>query len=427
MTSTVTSSTFAPWEAGNRSVATVIVATDGLEQSDGAVRVALARAAEMGANVEVLAISTPEPIAAPDAPVSLWNEANLLRRTALRESVETQLERVTARERTHPVILLEGHPAYTIARVAIERRAAMVLVGLGRHRVVDRLFSDETALQLARISRVPVLAVPAMASTPPRHAVVAVDFSDLTLRTAQAAVEAVGDAGRVDLLHVMPYIAPDAFSVDERDPYEGWAAEQLEQLEQQLAVPAGITITRAAVRGRPAPELLAYAERTGADLVVAGSHGRGFVARALLGSVTSQLIRASTIGVLTIPRDPLPAASHLNHHADAGTEAALHREWNEQLAGFTARNVGRRTIMEVDDLEIGAQAQEYNYPLISLMYDAHDRRVQISLGDRTANGRHLSRSIGGVNAVTVLTDGRGNDVALRIGHGNSQTLLTFAP
>lgn len=427
MTSTVTSNTYAPWEAGNRSVATIIVATDGLEQSDGAVRIALARAAEMGANTEVLAVSTPEPIAAPDAPASLWNEANLLRRSALRESVEAQLVRVTGRERTHPVILLEGHPAYTIARVAIERRAALVIVGLGRHRVVDRLFSDETALQLARISRVPVLAVPARATAAPHHVAVAVDFSDLTLRTAQAAVEALGDTGRVDLVHVMPYIAPDAFSVDARDPYEGWALEQLELLERELAVPPGITVSRVAVRGRPAPELIAYAERSGADLIAAGSHGRGFVARALLGSVTSQLIRASTVGVLTIPRDPLPSVAPLHQPPDANREAMLHREWNEQLAGFTARNVGRRTILEVDDLEIGAQAQEYNYPLISLMYDAHDRRVQISLGDRTATGRHLSRSIGGVNAVTVLTDGRGNDVALRIGHGASQTLLTFAP
>jgi hypothetical protein len=101
-------------------------------------------------------------------------------------------------------------------------------------------------------------------------------------------------------------------------------------------------------------------------------------------------------------------------------------EWASLLTSFTSRNLGRRTILEVDDLEIGAQAQEYNYPLIAAMYDARDRRLQIMVGDRSATGRHLSRSIGGVAGVDVLTDGQGHDVALRVEHGTSHTLLTFA-
>ena len=44
----------------------------------------------------------------------------------------------------------------------------------------------------------------------------------------------------------------------------------------------------------------------------------------------------------------------------------------------------------------------------------------------TAGGRHLTRSIGDVRAVDVLTDREGHDVALRVQHGTSQTLLTFA-
>lgn len=60
------------------------------------------------------------------------------------------------------------------------------------------------------------------------------------------------------------------------------------------------------------------------------------------------------------------------------------------------------------------------------MYDWRVRRLQLRLGDRTAAGRHLSRSIGGVVRVDVLTDDHGHDVALRLEHGSSQTLLTFA-
>ena len=142
--------------------------------------------------------------------------------------------------------------------------------------------------------------------------------------------------------------------------------------------------------------------------------------------MTSQLLRASTCSLLTVPRDPLPLLASPRD----GSDTALPRrdaEWTAVLTGFTARNLGRRTVLEVDDLEIGAQAQEHNYPLIATVYDARDHRVQIMLGDRTATGRHLSRSIGGVARVDVLTDGAGRDVALHIEHGTSQTLLTFAP
>ena len=102
-------------------------------------------------------------------------------------------------------------------------------------------------------------------------------------------------------------------------------------------------------------------------------------------------------------------------------------EWATALAGFTARNLGRRTVLEVDDLEIGAQAQEYNYPLIAAMYDTREKHLQIMLGDCNASGRHLSRRIGSVGGLDVLTDEHGHDIALRIAHGSSQTLLTFAP
>lgn len=404
--------------------ATVLVATDGTVQSDGALRVAIARADEMGATLEVVAVATAEPLNTPEIPFALWSEANLLRRKALREDVEAQLERVTGRPRAHSVVLLDGNPAFTIAGVAREQHAALVVVGLGRHHVTDRLFSDETALQLARIARVPVLAVPTTARAVPRHAVVAIDFSDLSLRAAQTAVDAVSDEGRVDLVHVMPYVSEDSFTLQAQEPYQSWAEGQLDALADKLTVPAGVNVTRVAVRGRPAPELLDYVGRVHADLVVTGTHGRGFVARTFLGSVTTKLMRAATCCVLTVPRNPLPSVTA--HQDAAQARSRGEQAWTALLEEFTRRNLGRRTILEVDDLEIGAQAQEYNYPLIAAMYDGREHRLQIMLGDRTANGRHLSRNIGGVVGVDVLTDGDGHDVALRLEHGSSQTLLTFA-
>jgi hypothetical protein len=79
----------------------------------------------------------------------------------------------------------------------------------------------------------------------------------------------------------------------------------------------------------------------------------------------------------------------------------------------------------VDDPEIGAQAQEHDYPLLGVAYDHHDRRVEIMLGKFRGVDRHLTRSIGDVHSIDRLRDEHGRDSILRIAHGNGQTMLTF--
>ena len=412
-----------PWP-GMRRPALILIASDGTEHSDGALRVALARAHATGAVVELLTVVRWDPSGSPEE-IGLWREAISERRRAQRAAVEAQLQRVTGAPRTRSVMVLDGHPAYTISRVAIERRAALVVVGLGRHAFSDRLFSDETALQLARISRVPVLAVPQSAIGAGAHAVVAVDFGELADRAAQAAVEAVGDSGTVELVHVGPYMDDSPFSVEEQGPYERWATAELESVRARLVITPGVSVTCTLRRGRPARELLTYAHQRGADFIATGTHGRGFVARTVLGSVATQLIRGAQCAVLSVPRDPLPA---LDPSQNGGLlrGALPTTEWTALLESFSRRNAGRRTILEVDDLELGAQAQEYNYPLLGTRYDERAACVELMLGDTGAAGRHLTRRIGGVSGLDVLSDGKGGDVALRIVHGTSQTLLTFA-
>jgi len=407
----------------DRQPAIVLMATDGTERSDGALQVAAARAKESGATLELMTVIQSEPII--DSEHIYAGDGEGLRRwTVRRMEVERQVARVLGPDAIVSITVLEGNPAFTISRVAIERRAALVVLGLGRHDIAHRIFSDETALQLTRISRVPVLAVPSVAATTPRHAVVAVDFSDVAERAAQAAVAAVGDEGIVELVHVLP--ALDDLSIPNDGAYEVWAMQQLNLVAAKLFTPIGVKVSCAVLRGGAAGQVLDHAAHVGADVIATGTHGRGFVARAILGSVTTKLIRGATCALLTVPRDPLPALvpSAATRIAGQSFEAPL--AWSRLLSEFTKRNAGRRTIIEVDDLDIGAQAQEYNYPLLGTSYSERDGRVDLILGDRFAGGRHLSRSIGSVIAVDVLTDGAGHDIALRVQHGTSQTLLTFA-
>lgn len=408
----------------DRHAAVILMATDGTERSDGALRVAAARAKETGATLELMIVLQSDPIFG--AQDLSFDDHEMLRRWTLsRKAVEGQVERVLGRDAIISITVLSGHPAYTISRVAIERHAALIVVGLGRHHMTQRLLGNETALELARIARVPVLAVPTTSDAVPRHAVVAIDFSDIATRAAQSAADALGEEGRLDLVHVMPPMSEGVLDGEAHETYERWAREQLAIVAGQLVAPSGVTITRVALRGWPAAELLDYTLAVGADMIATGTHGRGFVARAILGSVTTKLMRSTGCMLLTAPRDPLPALAPTAQDAVAGDDYDAPLAWSSLLNDFTRRNAGRRTILEVDDLEIGAQSQEYNYPFLGASYSERDGKLDLMLGDRIAGGRHLARSMGSVVAVDVLTDGAGGDIALRVQHGASQTLVTF--
>jgi nucleotide-binding universal stress UspA family protein len=54
------------------------------------------------------------------------------------------------------------------------------------------------------------------------------------------------------------------------------------------------------LEGGPSHEITAYAKRSGADLIVMGTHGRGGINRILLGSVAERVVRSSPIPVLTV-------------------------------------------------------------------------------------------------------------------------------
>jgi nucleotide-binding universal stress UspA family protein len=50
----------------------------------------------------------------------------------------------------------------------------------------------------------------------------------------------------------------------------------------------------------PAPAIVAYAEETGIDLIVMGTHGRGGLSHFLMGSVAERVVRLAPCPVLTV-------------------------------------------------------------------------------------------------------------------------------
>jgi nucleotide-binding universal stress UspA family protein len=374
--------------------------------------------------LRIVTVVKPMPIVSPEAQLSLSPEVAVSRRAEAKRSVKEQLGRVWDLPLSADVELYDGDPATVIANVAHESNASIIVAGLGRHRVMDRLFGDETALRLIRLAAVPVLAVGAEFTGAPRRIVVAIDFSETSLRAARLALELAAPGATIYLVHVAPR---DATLYD----WNGWgsnykqdAGEALQRMREELRVPHDMTVQRVLLQGDPATELLAFAASVNSDLIATGSHGYGFVARMLIGSVTTRILRCSTCSVLTVPH--AAAMTRLRTVVEPPVINTLDRpEWTTQLDAFTRRNVGRRGVLEVDDPEIGAQAQEHDYPFLGATYDRHDGRVELMLGELGDVQRHLTRSIGSVSGIDVLTNERGRDLALRIAHGAGQTVLTF--
>jgi nucleotide-binding universal stress UspA family protein len=424
--STLLSQADAP-EVGIRALkaSPVIIATDGREQSDPALVTGRLFAGEEDTALRVVTVVRPLPLVSPEVSIPYSVEAETIRRADQKRAVVEQLQRVWGETSRADVEVYDGDAATRIADLTHESNATLIIAGLGRHRVIDRVFGDETALRLIRLAGVPVLAVAPGLTQAPHRIVVAVDFSETSLRAARMAIELASSGAAIYLTHVIPRDATTYDWGGNASSCRDDAGYAMQKIRDQLHVPDDMSVQRILLHGDAATELLAFADSIGADLIATGSHGYGFVTRMLIGSVTTRIIRCATCSVLSVPHRA--AMTRVRSTAEPPVVSALERPaWATDLDDFTKRNIGRRGVLEVDDPEIGAQAQENDYPFLGSVFDPHDQRVELMFGELGDVGRHLTRSIGGVGGIDVLKNDRGRDLALRVVHGAGQTLLTFA-
>jgi len=135
-----------------------------------------------------------------------------------------------------------------------------------------------------------------------RNILVPIDFhvgSSAALDTAAGLATDLG--ARLLLVHVAP-VSHSAFpvivGVDVHRVVEA-ARESLRKVGQPL-VARGLVVDLAVRRGGTAAEIVAFAAESDVDLIVMGTHGRGPVAQAFLGSVAQNVVRTAGCPVLTV-------------------------------------------------------------------------------------------------------------------------------
>ncbi len=137
---------------------------------------------------------------------------------------------------------------------------------------------------------------------------VPVDFSDVTVRVAEAAC-AIADAfhGRIILLHVEEpepdFVGFEAGPQQVRVAVAETAREskkELEALQINLAAGGG-KVSAYHIQGPVVEKILKQAKEHQADLIVIGSHGHGAFYNLLVGSVASGLLKDAKCPILVIP------------------------------------------------------------------------------------------------------------------------------
>ncbi len=139
-----------------------------------------------------------------------------------------------------------------------------------------------------------------------RRILVPVDFSETSDRALDEAIELASKFGAtITVLHayqIPVYGFPDGAFITGADiasQLSSAAQQRLDALVQARRA-KGVELTAVLRSGVPWEEIDAVAKTSGADLIVIGTHGRRGLSRALLGSVAENVIRTTTLPVLTI-------------------------------------------------------------------------------------------------------------------------------
>jgi nucleotide-binding universal stress UspA family protein len=281
----------------------ILLATDGLKDADAAVRITARLSESTRRPVTVVAVLEPPPLVTGEygfvVPVAdVWKD----RRDVLLARVQKQIEAVAGPTRDWPIEILTGQPPSMISRTAELLDAALIVIGLGCHGILDRALGGETALRTLRTARRPVLAVPSTGNVLPSRGILGVDFSAASVAAAQSALTLLPSLTDIELVHVAPrWDLQPAHYAEWRVEYEQRLAPPLGRVIRDIDAPPGVVLTSAIREGNPTRQLLAAAVEYNAAVIIVGSRGLGFVERLLVGSTATGIVRGAQVAVFAYP------------------------------------------------------------------------------------------------------------------------------
>jgi nucleotide-binding universal stress UspA family protein len=187
--------------------------------------------------------------------------------------------------------------------------ADLIVIGPNRRRLRD-IFIGTTAERLVQQSDFPLLVAVESPTADYRKTLLAIDFDEASRSVGRKAL-AMGIFDHTDVVVMHAFDAPaqgmmrrammHSEEIDDYIESEGSvAADRLEQLRDELGLPR-TEHSVVALTGGPARTILQSAQSEGCDLILLGATQRRGLERALVGSVTADVIRDAHRDILIVP------------------------------------------------------------------------------------------------------------------------------
>lgn len=206
--------------------------------------------------------------------------------TNIRE-IETQIADELPQHKVEVEILVKtGDVAATIIETAKSKKCDLIVTGVARYNSIGDVLLGGPVDQLIRKASVPVLVVKRRPKNAYKNILIATDFSNCSLQALNAAAELFPDP-KLHLVHAY------------HEPYSAWLSS--DQVAQDVKSEEQTSLTRflaqpslseavldrlngSIEKGDLGAVLYRKIAATKSDLVVLGTHGRGALSRATLGS-----------------------------------------------------------------------------------------------------------------------------------------------
>jgi nucleotide-binding universal stress UspA family protein len=200
------------------------------------------------------------------------------------------------------LVVRPGRAAVVLRDVAKQLRVDAIVLGGKHHSDIGRWIGGSTAHNAVHSSGLPVLiTVPTSDDRPYQRVLAALDLSDAALPTGTAArsISEVLDAKLRGLCVIeAPVPMPALMPLATQPEYTREADRVLRRRVWPVLGSKAETVTR---EGMVAETIEREVREWGADLLVVGSHGKGWAERLILGSVTERLLRALPCSLLVVP------------------------------------------------------------------------------------------------------------------------------
>lgn len=285
----------------------IVVGIDGSPESEAAARAGWMLAEAQGVRCELVHatrdIRTAWEMAGTGVSLDALELAHLRQ---ARQDMLTALGNAVPSAVAERLIVRPGRAVAVLSDVIAATEAQMIVLGGKRHSTLGRWLGGSTVQHVVRRLDVPLLVTTGELRTRPR-VMVAVDISYAarpTVERARAFAQLLG--GPLHALHVVePAVTvPEVMFLPDPLDYEGWSRERMERdIWPLLPIPDHHKVIR---RGDAARTIAEEALAWRADVIVVGSHGKGWVDRLLIGSVTEDLLNDLPAAMLVIPV-PAPA------------------------------------------------------------------------------------------------------------------------